>query len=350
VAELGGRLGAPVGAVAYVDGAIFTLALAAAQLYWHPDAGAHEVHGAIRDRYAQLGGPTGFLGAPTTDETATPDGAGRYNHFQGGSVYWHPEVGAFEAHGAIRDKWAQFGWEQGLLGYPVTDETTTADGVGRFHHFQRGSIFWHPAVGAFEVHGAIRDRWAALGWERGYLGYPSGDEQDWTEPGTGRIGRFSPFQRGTVVWLPDGDVREYPHEHVLRADLDAETVHGWSEVTFRSNGWVRYRGHLHESGALSHHYVTFFIVQRISELNLDLVLQHIGGVHGTFGIGSRDDDWDQSADWPQARAVWDRIAAGPSYRVSLQVSTGVMEVGEALVTAGLASAGATAVGYILLPM
>lgn len=27
-----------------------------------------------------------------------------------------------EVHGAIRDKWASLGYERGLLGYPISDE------------------------------------------------------------------------------------------------------------------------------------------------------------------------------------------------------------------------------------
>src|SRR5207302_49498 len=83
------------------------------------------------------------------------DGVGRYNHFQGGSIYWTPGTGAHEVHGAIKDKWASMGWERSFLGYPVTDETGTPDGVGRYNHFQGGSIYWTPSIGAYEVHGAI---------------------------------------------------------------------------------------------------------------------------------------------------------------------------------------------------
>jgi uncharacterized protein with LGFP repeats len=46
---------------------------------------------------------------PLTDESPTPDGIGRFNHFQGGSIYWTPGIGAHEVHGAIRDKWASMG-------------------------------------------------------------------------------------------------------------------------------------------------------------------------------------------------------------------------------------------------
>ncbi len=160
---------------------------------------APEVHGDIRIKWDQLGGAGGFLGNPTTSETGTPltpNGVGRYNHFQGGSIYWTAATGAHEVHGAIRDKWASLGWEQGFLGYPLTDETGTPDGAGRYNHFQHGSIYWTPATGAHEVHGAIRDKWASLGWEKSALGYPTSDE---TEEPDGS-GRFSSFQHGSIHW------------------------------------------------------------------------------------------------------------------------------------------------------
>jgi uncharacterized protein with LGFP repeats len=83
------------------------------------------------------------------------------------------------------------------MGYPVTDETGTPDGIGRYNHFTGGagaSIYWTPATGAWSVHGGIRGRWAAQGWERGPLGYPVSDE--YAVPG----GRRSDFQRGSLVW------------------------------------------------------------------------------------------------------------------------------------------------------
>jgi hypothetical protein len=153
---------------------------------------------AIDIKYAQLGGSTGFLGTPVTAETVAPDGTGRYRHYQGGSIYWHPSTGAREVHGAIRGKWASLGWERSFLGYPLTDETKTPDGIGRYNHFQGGSIYWHPSTGAYEVHGAIRGKWASLGWERSFLGYPTSDERV-TEDGTGR---YSEFQKGSIYWSP----------------------------------------------------------------------------------------------------------------------------------------------------
>ena len=167
-------------------------------IYWTSQTGAFSVHGLIRDKWASLGWERCvFLGYPITDETGCPDGVGRFNHFQNGSIYWAPQTGAFSVHGLIRDKWASLGWERcTFLGYPITDETGCPDGVGRFNHFQNGSIYWAPQTGAFSVHGFIRDKWASLGWEKSSLGYPTSDEQDM--PGGG--GRMNQFQYGRIYW------------------------------------------------------------------------------------------------------------------------------------------------------
>lgn len=169
-------------------------------IYWHPDTGAHEIHGAIRERYKSLGWEKSFLGYPITDERTTPDGIGRYNHFQGGSIYWTPATGAHEVHGAIRSKWAAMGWEKSYLGYPLTDERTTPDTVGRYSHFQGGSIYWTPQTGAHSVHIKIRDKWQAKGWELGYLGYPIND----TNIFSGGNQMNCRFQGGEINWSHAG--------------------------------------------------------------------------------------------------------------------------------------------------
>ena len=172
-------------------------------IYWTSATGAHEVHGAIRARWQSLGWEKSFLGYPLTDETKTPDNIGRYNHFQGGSIYWSPNTGAWEVHGAIRQKYSQLGWEKSLLGYPITNETKTPDGIGRYNHFQHGSIYWTPSTGAWEVHGAIRQLWAAGGWEKGPMGYPVSDEL----VVFGGAARISHFQKGSIYWSPTAGAR-----------------------------------------------------------------------------------------------------------------------------------------------
>jgi endonuclease/exonuclease/phosphatase family metal-dependent hydrolase len=126
---------------------------------------------AISDKYRLLGGPQGFLGAPTTGENilARPIGA-RYQHFEHGSIYSSLLTGAFEVHGGIRQAWAGQGWEQGLLGFPISDEKVTADGRGRYSIFQRGLIIWNPQTGAQVLKGGIPEKWACLDFENGPLG------------------------------------------------------------------------------------------------------------------------------------------------------------------------------------
>ena len=142
-------------------------------IYWHARTGAFEVHGAIRARWLALGAEGSAFGYPTSDETPTLDGVGRFNSFENASVFWHPSTGAIEVHGLIRARWLAMGGTSSILGYPTTNEQTTPDGIGRYNHFQKGSIYWTPATDAHEVYGAIRARWAELRWERGFLGYPT---------------------------------------------------------------------------------------------------------------------------------------------------------------------------------
>jgi uncharacterized protein with LGFP repeats len=177
-----------------------------ASVYWSPGSGAHEVYGVIRGKWVQVGLEAGALGYPTTGELSTPDGGGRYNHFsKGGSIYFTPSTGAHEVHGSIRGLWQQLGWEAGVLGYPLTDETITPDGVGRYNHFAKGgSIYWSPGTGAHEIYGSIRGRWAQLGWERSYLGYPTSGE--YSIPG----GRRNDFQHGYIIWdARTGKITDY---------------------------------------------------------------------------------------------------------------------------------------------
>jgi hypothetical protein len=157
------------------------------------------VVGEIDRKYREIGGCNSVLGAPIAPEQLAPDGVGRYSVFERGSIYWRPTTGAFEVHGSIRDAWKELGWEAGVLGYPITDETTPPDGIGRFNVFDGGSIYWSPTTGAFAVHGRIRDAWKATGWEAGPLGYPTSNEYDVTG------GRRSDFQHGSITWSQASD-------------------------------------------------------------------------------------------------------------------------------------------------
>jgi uncharacterized protein with LGFP repeats len=168
-----------------------------------------EVIGAIRDKWLVLGGEAGFFGAALDIERPTFDGVGRAQPFaNGGTISWHPTIGAFAVWGLIGVHWKELGRER--FGYPLNDESGCPDGVGRFNHFRavhvaggpEASIYWTPNTGAHEVHGAIRAMWASRGFERSTVGYPTSDELD-----AGNGGRRSNFEHGFIAWTRAGGAK-----------------------------------------------------------------------------------------------------------------------------------------------
>ena len=94
------------------------------------------VFGLIWNKWHKLGGWGSSLRWPNSDIQPTEAAGGSYAHFQGGTVALMPNSGeAFEVEGAILDKWDRLGDTLGVLGFPTTDETNASDGVGRFNHF-----------------------------------------------------------------------------------------------------------------------------------------------------------------------------------------------------------------------
>jgi uncharacterized protein with LGFP repeats len=159
-------------------------------IYWSPATGAHEVHGAILGEYRAVGGPTGVLGYPVTDEEGVDDGVGRVSTFTGGGIWFTVPTGAHEVHGAIGGRYAELGGPASVLGYPVTDEQGVSDGVGRVSTFTGGGIWFTVPTGAHEVHGAILGDYRAVGGPTGVLGYPVTDELG-NPDGVGRRSNFA---------------------------------------------------------------------------------------------------------------------------------------------------------------
>jgi uncharacterized protein with LGFP repeats len=58
-------------------------------IFASPRTGAHFVIGEIRRLYLQQGG-VARLGYPLTDEVPTPDGMGLMTRFERGAVFWYP--------------------------------------------------------------------------------------------------------------------------------------------------------------------------------------------------------------------------------------------------------------------
>ncbi|QIS16433.1 M57 family metalloprotease [Nocardia arthritidis] len=93
---------------------------------------------------------------PTTRELPTRK-PGRFNNFEGGSIYWSSETDAHNIWGLIRDKWASLDWENGRLGFPTSDEFGTRDN-GAGQHMEGGELYYSPSTGVHPVWDAIRGR------------------------------------------------------------------------------------------------------------------------------------------------------------------------------------------------
>jgi hypothetical protein len=308
-------------------------------IYWRRDLGACWVHGAIYQKYRALGAEEGFLGYPITDETGATDGTGRFNHFEGGSIYWHPVVGAFEIHGAIRVKWRSLGSEQ--FGYPVTDETGASDGIGRFNHFRdllhgqtstEDSIFWSPETGAHAIHGAIRRRWAELGWDSSYLGYPVTDQGAWINPETHNAEFVSHFQRGAITLRADDQsvsatpenqgVTEFPERIILSSGhIGVSAVGGWVELVLSSAGTFNYRGHLHNSGSVQLD-CTVASALKIPGTSQGLMASKEVKTGGTVSFVERSKDWDDSGFDPAIRDNWKTLREGSSLVTTIDAQLG----------------------------
>ncbi|MEI6399207.1 MAG: hypothetical protein WCO71_10585, partial [Pseudomonadota bacterium] len=254
------------------------------------------IFGAIEAKWLSLGGIRGALGNPLSNETPTFDGVGRFQNFQGGVISWHPETGAHVVWGAIAERWLQIGREQ--FGYPITDETAPPDGHGRYNHFRAfrpdgsivgdASIYWTPETGAHEVYGAIRDRWAKRGWETSNLGYPLSEERDRSD-GTGREQQF---QYGRIVWSTSSGALFDPlvfSAPILTGGLAA--LGGEITVTVNLDGSFRWQGHAHDSGADGYNFGISALIRTPS--GRAIALAHTGHTGGTFTSGSRDHDWDE---------------------------------------------------------
>lgn len=161
-------------------------------IYWHPTHGAHPITTHFSLAYDRNGWEAGGLGYPTSDEFATPNGAGRKQEFQNGAIYGSP-VGLAAVQGRIYDKYVSMGASDGRLSFPLEDESDVGDNQGKYSQFGGGKIYWQPSAGAHYIGGLAEFFWQANGGTSGKYGYPTSDHRE-----TEASGYIQDFQRGTI--------------------------------------------------------------------------------------------------------------------------------------------------------
>ncbi|NMN00831.1 Glycosyl hydrolase family 25 [Bifidobacterium sp. DSM 109958] len=192
-------------------------------VFWNATTGdTYAVKGGIRDEYESLNGANGPLGLPTSEEGALNGGASQ--SFQGGQIHWSLATGVSRfTRGAIQSYWASTGWENGWLGYPITDEEEVQGGVKQ--SFQNGSVFWNATTGdTYAVKGGIRDEYESLNGANGPLGLPTSEE------GALNGGASQSFQGGQIHWSLATGVSRFTRGAIQ--SYWAST--GWE------NGWLGY--------------------------------------------------------------------------------------------------------------
>lgn len=146
-------IGLPTGPQSNVSGGKQQIFQAARMYFKNGAARSHEVHGSILSRFLATGGVRKW-GFPVTDEVDVvrpgprPGSAtkiGRSSEFEWATFFWSSRTGAFEVHGSIRKKYMECGGPAGELGFPTSDETDIpgASGPARINSFQKGSICWY---------------------------------------------------------------------------------------------------------------------------------------------------------------------------------------------------------------
>lgn len=254
--------------------------------------GCYAVYGSANADYKSLGGPLGFLGIPQGDEG--PDGnGGEVVKFantncvnqpvtgQGAAIYAGPGLPAAEIQGCIYAAYQKsFGGPAGVLGYPISNETTITG--GKVNYFSgpdetgcnypypvingataRGAIYWDtttPTATLYAVEGCAFAAFHHWGEITGPLGYPVSSQ---TSNGTELL---QLFQGGTVfdvngtvtnsLWVAGhaahaGD--DYPQETFGQFGHQYEGTDAWMEYYGQCDSFAAWKVYENLAGAAAQH-------------------------------------------------------------------------------------------------
>lgn len=271
----GGPLGPKQGEV-YRAGEGFAQNYTGGKMFFTPATGAHYMQGAILEKYESLGGPVASdLGFPTIDEGPGRAPESRNSTFSASDnpvIFWTPATGAHVVRGAINAAWDELGGSSGVLGVPTSDETYRGDVVsqkfsggqlsynmgdktfttvppdlaaqlgdlevpddatsainaarrtaggplgplgaaegppypigqaGLAQDFVGGKIFYSPATGAKVVTGQVLAKYESVGGPEGYLGFPVTSDVDGGLPTESRMVTFAADDKPVIFWTPD---------------------------------------------------------------------------------------------------------------------------------------------------
>ena len=293
-------IGKAIGEIKLIAGGMH-LACEGGHIYFGDEVGrAHIVLGSIYNKWMAKEGPNGFLKFPTTDELVVPDQVGRYSHFEGGSIYFHPAIGAYEVHGLIRNKWQSMGWEKSQLGYPISDEMTLADGIGRYSAFQGGRIYYHPDHGTHFVTGNIYLRWMgnSKNNETGALGYPKSDTLK--SSSSFLLGEEQLFEKGKIVKFANDNPGMDLRGEINRREIDIRNQGKRDTCSVHTMNFLLEYGYSQKFGdkyrQLSVEYLNHVANKAAGKTDDGDYFSSIADGYNTYGI-IRESEWKYDKDW-----------------------------------------------------
>ncbi|WP_210509010.1 LGFP repeat-containing protein [Naasia sp. SYSU D00057] len=161
--------------------------------------GLWTVTNAMRGAWGSTGFENGWMGYPVSSTTCSLRNGGCWQQFEGGYVLYSPATGARVLDIPTRDMWGLAGYENGYLGYPTTDKIGGLRGGGSWQGFQGGVMMDPPGVHwPLPMSTRMRNVWGTQGFENGVLGYPTTEEFDSAR------GRMEHFSGGYIELRPDG--------------------------------------------------------------------------------------------------------------------------------------------------
>lgn len=123
------------------------------KIFYSPNTGANVVTGQVLAKYESVGGPEGDLGFPITSEA---DGgvapASRMSSFAAKDkplIFWTPDHGAVIVRGPMHAAWQKLGGATGEIGVPKSDQTQNGDVITQ--SFSGGSISWNSETKRFST-------------------------------------------------------------------------------------------------------------------------------------------------------------------------------------------------------
>ncbi len=193
-----GYLGSPISTLQLAESMKINSPLSVRQLI---ERGSYSMDSAIRDKWAESGWETGALGNPTT-ETLSLSGEKesiRYNDFEKGSIYWTAKYGAHIVLDPIGAKLKNL-IAAGYKLVPIDDTMKATDGNGLFNNFN-SSYTEYPDS---EVNPPLNiAHWAAIYWSyNGAFFLASEILNRW---------KFELMGENGTLGYPITDITEYKH-------------------------------------------------------------------------------------------------------------------------------------------